>query len=107
MDCESARVAISALLDSEEPGVEHGQLNQHLARCERCRRWREDAHEVTRRFRLAPAEAPTPGKTLLGSASLQAVLHELPTPVPATVEGSDVKPVSAAVVDGVVVACVT
>jgi predicted anti-sigma-YlaC factor YlaD len=67
MDCEGARIAISALLDSEEPGVEPRQLDQHLAQCERCRRWREDAHEVTRRFRIAPAEAPAPSRTLLES----------------------------------------
>lgn len=65
MDCEGARIAISALLDSEQPGVEHRQLDQHLAQCERCRRWREDAHQVTRRFRLAPVEVPAPSPKLL------------------------------------------
>lgn len=67
MDCEGARIAISALLDSEQPGVEHQQLERHLAACEACRRWREDAHAVTRRFRLAPVDVPAPREELLGS----------------------------------------
>ncbi len=67
MDCEGTRIAISALLDSEQPGVGHRQLDQHLAQCERCRRWREDAHEVTRRFRLAPVDVPPPSQALLES----------------------------------------
>lgn len=67
MDCEGARIAISALLDSEQPGVEHRQLDQHLAQCGRCRRWREDAHEVTRRFRLEPVAVPSPSRELLES----------------------------------------
>lgn len=65
MDCEGARVAISALLDSEEPAVERDELERHLSGCSGCHRWREEAHEVTRRFRLLPAEAPPPSQALL------------------------------------------
>lgn len=65
MNCEEARIAISALLDAEEPGLKHGQLEQHLVSCEACWRWREDAHEVTRRFRLGSAQAPAPSQALL------------------------------------------
>ncbi len=65
MDCEGARIAISALLDAEESDTEREPLDLHLAGCPGCRRWREEAHEVTRRFRLLPAEAPAPSGDLL------------------------------------------
>lgn len=74
MDCEPARIAISALLDSEDGCVERGALEEHLAGCASCRRWREQAHEVTRRFRLLPADVPTPKQTLLAAAAQQAAL---------------------------------
>lgn len=59
MNCDSARLAISALLDGEPPLVDRSQLEGHLAECVRCRAWRERAHEVTRAMRLQPA-APAP-----------------------------------------------
>jgi predicted anti-sigma-YlaC factor YlaD len=55
MDCETAREAISAQLDGEAPGVPAAGLDEHLAGCAACRDWREAAHEVTRRARIAPA----------------------------------------------------
>jgi predicted anti-sigma-YlaC factor YlaD len=60
MDCGTAREAISALLDEEPLGVDGQALERHLASCPGCRRWREGAHGVTRRVRLAPARAVTP-----------------------------------------------
>jgi predicted anti-sigma-YlaC factor YlaD len=57
MDCETAREAVSAELDGEAPGVPPAGLDEHLARCAACRAWREAAHEVTRRARIAPAVA--------------------------------------------------
>jgi predicted anti-sigma-YlaC factor YlaD len=68
MECEGARIAISALLDSEQPGVQLAEVQLHLAECESCQRWREDAHEVTRRFRLAPVDVRAPSKALMESA---------------------------------------
>lgn len=66
MDCVSAREAISALLDGEHPGVRGSRLDSHLAACAACRAWREQAHEVTRRVRLAEAvPAPAPNPSLL------------------------------------------
>lgn len=56
MDCAPAREAISALLDGERAGVGHRELDAHLVDCAACRRWREYAHEVTRRFRVVAAE---------------------------------------------------
>lgn len=67
MDCEGARIAVSVLLDSEEPAAEQQELEQHLSQCGACQRWREDAHEVTRRFRLLPIAVPPPSQTLLES----------------------------------------
>jgi predicted anti-sigma-YlaC factor YlaD len=70
MDCAAAREALSALLDDERLGVEREVLDAHLASCPRCRSWREDAHEVTRRFRLAPARTvASPGDELLASGA--------------------------------------
>ncbi len=69
MDCEGARIAISALLDAEESKTERESLDLHLAGCPDCRLWREDAHQVTRRFRLVPAEAPAPSQDLLDAAA--------------------------------------
>jgi predicted anti-sigma-YlaC factor YlaD len=72
MDCEGARMAISALLDAEQSDTERKSLDLHLTGCPDCRLWREEAHEVTRRFRLVPAEAPAPSKGLLDAAQAAA-----------------------------------
>jgi predicted anti-sigma-YlaC factor YlaD len=69
MDCEGARIAISALLDAEECGAKRESLDLHLEGCPDCRLWREEAHEVTRRCRLVPAEAPAPSEDLLDAAA--------------------------------------
>jgi predicted anti-sigma-YlaC factor YlaD len=60
MDCDVAREAISALIDGEPPPVGRPELDAHLAGCGGCRAWREGAHDVTRRSRLAGA-LPSPG----------------------------------------------
>jgi predicted anti-sigma-YlaC factor YlaD len=66
MECEAAREAISALLDGEHPGVERSALDAHLASCAACRFWREEAHALTRRARLASATAvPSAGASLM------------------------------------------
>src|SRR6266571_691028 len=57
MDCETAREAVSAVMDGEVPGSPVADLQEHLAGCAACRVWREAAHEVTRRARIAPAAA--------------------------------------------------
>jgi predicted anti-sigma-YlaC factor YlaD len=57
--CETAREAVSALLDDEEPEVEPRSLDEHLQTCADCRRWRSAAHEVTRNARLEPARPVT------------------------------------------------
>lgn len=61
MDCATAREAISALLDSEDPGTDRGDVEAHLVECAGCRDWRDAAHEVTRRARLQLA-GPVPDR---------------------------------------------
>jgi predicted anti-sigma-YlaC factor YlaD len=69
MDCATAREELSALLDCEPARVERQALDAHLADCPGCRRWRERAHELTRRSRLARARGlPTPSEQLMAAA---------------------------------------
>lgn len=69
MDCTHAREAISALLDGEPVGADRSLVEQHLAGCAACRAWREEAHALTRRTRLAAAgEHPAPNPELLDAA---------------------------------------
>jgi predicted anti-sigma-YlaC factor YlaD len=66
MECETAREAISALLDGEPSGLAQSELDAHLADCAACRSWREQAHTVTRMGRLAAVEpAPRPVDELI------------------------------------------
>ncbi len=70
MNCETAREAISALLDGEHLAVERSELESHLDACATCREWREQAHEVTRRARLATARpVPAPDAPLLAAVN--------------------------------------
>jgi predicted anti-sigma-YlaC factor YlaD len=80
MDCGSAREAISALLDEEVLGVEREDLQAHLANCPECRLWREDAHRLTRRVRLAPAQpVPSPPESLFDALGASARPSPWPT----------------------------
>ena len=56
--CELVRSSISAALDGENPVLPSAEVESHLAGCASCSRWRTDAHEVTRQFRLQGAEVP-------------------------------------------------
>jgi predicted anti-sigma-YlaC factor YlaD len=85
VDCGEAREAISALLDDEPPGDAREALEAHLANCASCRRWRDGAHEVTRRFRLVPAQpVPAPSERLLAEAGVGTRRHRLPGEVTLT-----------------------
>jgi predicted anti-sigma-YlaC factor YlaD len=57
MDCETTRLALSAALDGEAPGVDLTELDGHLENCADCRAWREAAHELRRRARIGPVTA--------------------------------------------------
>ena len=68
VNCETAREAISALLDDEDPGIDRQELDRHLLACPGCRHWRTAAHEVTRNARLEPARPATvPSDELVGA----------------------------------------
>jgi predicted anti-sigma-YlaC factor YlaD len=68
--CQTAREAISALLDGEDPGVEGWALDDHVLACADCRRWQSAAHAVTRNGRLGPARPVTVGSDELIAAVL-------------------------------------
>lgn len=53
MNCDQVREAISAGLDGEGPALPASAMQAHLAGCAACQAWRERAHAVTRRARLA------------------------------------------------------
>jgi len=110
VDCEAAREAISALLDGEPAGVDVAELERHLAACADCVAWREDAHAVTRRARVALAGSapqadaallaavaqvrrerrPRIGQLALARAGLVAVaLAQIAVTVPALILGTD------------------
>ena len=51
-------MAVSALLDGEDPGCPAGELERHLAGCPTCRAWAHSAGQVTRRARLQATRVP-------------------------------------------------
>ncbi|HVV10961.1 zf-HC2 domain-containing protein [Amycolatopsis sp.] len=55
MDCTTAREAISATLDGEDPGVEPAALEAHLSRCPACVWWGDEAAAVSRLVRIEQA----------------------------------------------------
>jgi predicted anti-sigma-YlaC factor YlaD len=55
VECDNAREAISAGLDGEAFDGEIGELELHLESCRACLEWRDRAHTVTRRARIAAA----------------------------------------------------
>ena len=54
--CERIRVALSARMDGEDPGL--GGLDDHLASCAECRTWLATASQVTRAVRVQAVEVP-------------------------------------------------
>jgi predicted anti-sigma-YlaC factor YlaD len=57
MRCSDVRVAMSARLDGEEPGLSAGVVDAHLAGCAACTAWQDGADRVTRAVRV-PAPVP-------------------------------------------------
>ncbi len=56
--CDRVRASVSVALDGRTDDLPVEELEAHLAECAACRQWREDAHRITRQFRLQPAAAP-------------------------------------------------
>jgi predicted anti-sigma-YlaC factor YlaD len=59
------------MLDGEDPGADTAEVERHLAGCAECRAWRDTAHEVTRRVRLA-AVPPVPRRVREAAAAARA-----------------------------------
>lgn len=57
-DCEEVRESLSALLDGEASRLAPEQVDAHVAGCNACHRWRDEAHVVTRQFRLRGVGEP-------------------------------------------------
>ena len=56
MECERYRLAISARLDGEDPGLPSTLLDDHLTGCGACRRWQEHVFRLGREVQVRPAE---------------------------------------------------
>lgn len=67
MTCSQVRLALSARLDGEDPGLAPAVLDGHLAGCAGCRRWLVAAESLTPLVRI-----PTPDLTELVLARMAA-----------------------------------
>jgi predicted anti-sigma-YlaC factor YlaD len=66
MNCETARYALSAMLDGEPATADPVDVEAHIEGCANCQAWRETVHELTRRARLVPAsESIIPSREVL------------------------------------------
>jgi len=79
MDCQRARLLVSAALDNEMGVGEEPALRQHLAGCPACRAYADDADALHRVVRITPA-APVPDLT----ASILAATAEAAAPTTGT-----------------------
>jgi predicted anti-sigma-YlaC factor YlaD len=57
MECDDVRVALSARLDGEPPGVPDAPVDHHLAGCRSCRAWGDELATLHRMVRIREAEA--------------------------------------------------
>jgi predicted anti-sigma-YlaC factor YlaD len=106
MKCQTARTAVSARLDGEDPGVDPRALDDHLERCVACHAFARDAASLHREARLARApdvpDLTAPILTAIGSHGRRSAhegalritlvvvaLVQLAVAVPALVLGDD------------------
>jgi len=69
MDCGTSREALSARLDGEDEPGERAPVDAHLADCGACRRWYDDAAELTRLARIGlPVRSPGVDASVLAAA---------------------------------------
>jgi len=62
VDCETCREALSVRLDNEPHLVDDRLLDAHVATCEGCRLWLDEAGRLSRLIRVRPV-SPTPDLT--------------------------------------------
>jgi len=53
--CEDVRVAVSARLDAEDPGIAPEEIDGHLAGCADCAAWLREAERLASRVQVPPA----------------------------------------------------
>lgn len=73
MDCNTAREALSATLDGEDPGrIADTEVSAHLRHCGECPDWVEAATRLDRQVRVMPAPEPTrdPTDAVLAAVTL-------------------------------------
>ena len=73
--CDEVRLALSARLDGEEPGLDPGAVRDHLSGCAGCRAWRESAAALTDVPALAAlrqAQAPDLSGPIMAALGRQA-----------------------------------
>ena len=76
MNCNTARTAISARLDGEDPQVDPADLASHLERCTACQAFARDAESMHRDVRLARApEVPDLTAPILASIGVDSRTH--------------------------------
>src|SRR5688500_4049762 len=69
MTCTQARLAISAVMDGEEPEIPRDQLRSHLGGCAACQAWQASAEGVTAVTRLGFDETPDLVERVLAAAA--------------------------------------
>lgn len=73
MNCEQAREALSARVDSEAEGFAGDRVDRHLSGCAGCRDWFAAARQLHRRIRVRPAvSVPDLTAQILAAADLDA-----------------------------------
>jgi predicted anti-sigma-YlaC factor YlaD len=73
MNCETTRMALSAILDGEAPRVDAVEVERHVVACPACVQWREAAHELKRRAGIAAVTSSvTPSAEVLEHVRLMA-----------------------------------
>lgn len=60
------RMAISAVLDGEEPPVPRDELDAHLIACADCASWRDRARTMDRHVRQRQVRAPDLSRRIIG-----------------------------------------
>lgn len=71
--CTPMRIAISAMIDGEDPGMPADRVNAHLASCAECRSWKESAESVTRAVRVQPVKVPDLTERVLAAVAADPV----------------------------------
>ena len=69
LDCDQAQVAISALLDDEDPAVNQEQLANHLDQCKQCAAWQRQAERGRRSLRLQRVQVPDLTESVLAAVA--------------------------------------